>query len=57
MVLFGRMKECIILQKKSSSYIHKNLVLHSLGLAVVIGCLVTHLESSGIQNLLFKEKV
>ena len=30
MVLFGRMKECIILQKKYSSYIHKNLVICSL---------------------------
>ena len=35
-VLFGRMKVRTILQKKYSSYIHKNLVIYSLGLAASI---------------------
>ena len=56
MVLFGRMKECTILQKMQLLYPQKfsNIFLGVGGFhleKVVIGCLGTYLESSGIENL------
>ena len=51
MVLFGRMKECTVLQRKYSALNPKQFSNISLGIGGF------RLESSGIQNLLVKEKV